>query len=88
MEARETVDGFHLDQDRTVDYEVQAIAGIQGEALVDDGKRDSTRGRQATLGQLVKKALLIGRLQQPRSQSPMDFQPRIDDGPGEGVNGL
>jgi hypothetical protein len=77
---RENVfDGFQLDDQISLNQEVDAVAAFDTEALVVHGKELLPFERKATQRELVCEALFIGRFEEPGSNDAMNFDARCND---------
>src|SRR4051812_4241476 len=78
MEARHRLDGLHLDNDSVSDDQIETIAGIEPKALIFDRQVDLSPNRQSSPYELMREAMLIGRLQQTWAERPMDLDGAIE----------
>ncbi len=79
MEARKRLDRLHFDDDSLVDQKIEPIAEFEPKAFVHDRQRQLPVHCMATPLELMSETLLVDRLQEPRSERPMDLQTGVDN---------
>ena len=60
------------------DHQINPIGAVDGQSLVGEGDGDLTTKRDASKGQLVAKARLVGRLQKPRTELAVNLDASPD----------
>ena len=81
MEARKRLDRLHLDDDKVVDGQIQAVASVKPQAFELSRKRHLAAHPQTTTAEFVSEAVLIGGLKQSRAERTMNLQSRVHDLP-------
>ena len=72
-------DSFDLHDDAPLDHEIDALAALQPEPLVDHGNSALTFEADPEQRKLMGQALLVGGLEQPRSEAAMYLDAGADD---------
>lgn len=87
MHREQPLDGLDLDDDKILDDQIDAIARVEGDSLIDNRYNPLNDIPQAARCQLVLEAWHIRRLQQPRTENPMDLDRGANDFASDGVEG-
>ena len=74
MEARKRLDSFDLDNDRALDDEVEPIANIECDTLVENREPDLSPHYQSPALQLMHQAMMIGRFKQTGPKGTVNTQ--------------
>ena len=69
----DSLDTLHLDDDKVLDQEVNAISKLNPFAFVNDGQSDLAGNIYALLPKLMEQASLISAFEQARAQDGMNF---------------
>ena len=72
-----------FDDQAAFHHEVKAIAAVEVKAFAPQRNRDLTLNAKSTQAQLVRQAVLVGRLQQPGTDVTVDFDAGGDDLPSK-----
>ncbi len=78
MDARERVDGFHLDHHQAIDDHIEPVGSFNSDALVNHWQEDLSPNVEATPSEFDHETLFIGGLEQAGAESSMNLQPGID----------
>lgn len=81
MNRNDLRDRLDLDDNALLDQQVDAIGNVQYKTVVLHGLQNFATNGESSLPQLVRKAYLIGRLQQSWSQYRMNLDGGVDDLP-------
>ena len=73
VDWREAVDCLDFDDDGIFHKDIETIPSINTNVIIDDWQFHLRLERQASLLDFVSKAMLIGRIQQPRTERPVDL---------------
>ncbi len=79
MNRNDLRDRLDLDDNALLDQQVDAIGNVQYKTVVLHGLQNFATNGESSLPQLVRKAYLIGRLQQSWSQYRMNLDGGVDD---------
>jgi hypothetical protein len=79
VHGKETLYSLDLDQQEVSEHDIEAVAAIQADALVDNRKGALAFELKAAQGQLVGQALFIRRFEQAGAEMAVHFDTRADD---------
>src|SRR5271165_1524410 len=81
VDRSEFLDGFQLQDNRTLDQHIKPVARIQPNPVVDDGERDLGLGLQTTGFEVVNQTDPVSAFQKARPQGGVNLQGTANDLP-------
>ena len=85
VDGSEGINALDLDDHPSFDQEVDAVAAVELDAVVDNRKRDLALNAQAGFGEFVAQTHLIGGFEQARAESAVNSDRAADDLPRDGI---
>jgi len=79
MDAQERVDRFDFHDHQALDQDAETIARINCNGVILEGHGHLASHLKTSRQQFMHKTKLVGGLQKPRPERPMNLQARIND---------